>query len=164
VLLEDLVDLYRRVFARIQSREDAKASPYARYYIAISTPMSWKHIMTVFGGVLESKGKLEDATAHSIPISVVPPPSVWRWPYYVPMRRTDNMYHTFSPQGIDIPWCQSARSGRVRQGSGVGAPISGIGRLGRRRVCRRFGESNNNSSLSRICTNTLFLFGEYSHV
>jgi len=75
LLLEDLVDLYSRVFVRILSREDAKASPYARYYIAISTPMSWKHIMTVFGSVLESKGKLEDATAHSIPISVVPPPA-----------------------------------------------------------------------------------------
>ena len=66
-------DLYSRVFARILSREDAKASPYARYYIAISTPMSWEHIMTVFSSVLESKGKLEDAAAHSIPVSVVPP-------------------------------------------------------------------------------------------
>ena len=76
MLLEDLVDLYSRVFARILSREDAKASPYARYYIAISTPIPWKHIMTVFGGVLASKGKLEDAAPHSIPISVVPPPCV----------------------------------------------------------------------------------------
>jgi nucleoside-diphosphate-sugar epimerase len=75
VLLADLVDLYKRVFARIISREDAKASPYARYYLAISTPMSWKQIMTVFGGVLKSKGMLEDATAYSISLSNVPPPA-----------------------------------------------------------------------------------------
>ncbi|KAF8261163.1 hypothetical protein EI94DRAFT_1608219 [Lactarius quietus] len=91
VLLEDLVDLYKRVFARILSREDAKASPYARYYIAVSTPMTWKHIMTVFAGVLKSKGKLEDATAHSIPLTGVPPPCVWRW-HYAPLLHTDDMY------------------------------------------------------------------------
>jgi hypothetical protein len=77
VLLADLVDLYKLVFARILNRNDAKASPYARYYLAISTPMSWKHIMTVFGGILKSKGKLEDATAYSISFSNVPPPCVW---------------------------------------------------------------------------------------
>jgi len=75
VLLEDLVDLYRRVFARILSREDAKAGPYARYYIAVSTPMTWKHIMTIFAGVLKSKGKLEDATAYSIPLIGGTPPA-----------------------------------------------------------------------------------------
>ncbi|KAH9041085.1 NAD-binding protein [Lactarius pseudohatsudake] len=69
VRLDDTVDLYRRVFARILDRADAKASPYARYYIAVSTPLSWKDIMTVFGGVLARKGKLEDATAHSISLS-----------------------------------------------------------------------------------------------
>lgn len=88
MLLADLVDLYVRVFARILSREDAKASPYTRYYVAVSMPLPWKQIMTVFGGVLAKKGKLEDATAHSIPISIVPPPCVWRWPYTL-LRRTD---------------------------------------------------------------------------
>lgn len=76
VLLEDLVDLYQRIFAHILSREDAKASPYARYYLAINTPISWKKIMTVFGSVLKSKGKLEDATAYSISLDNVPPPCV----------------------------------------------------------------------------------------
>lgn len=75
VRLDDLVDLYRRVFGRILSRVDAKASPYARYYIAVSTPLSWKHIMTVFGGVLARKGKLEDAAAHSVSLSDVPYPA-----------------------------------------------------------------------------------------
>jgi len=75
VRLDDLIDLYRRVFARILSREDAKASPYARYYIALSTPLSWKDIMTVFGSVLASKGKLESATAYSISLSDVPYPA-----------------------------------------------------------------------------------------
>lgn len=40
--LDDLVDLYRRVFARILNRVDAKASPYAKYYIAVNTKESWK--------------------------------------------------------------------------------------------------------------------------
>ena len=74
--LDDLVDLYRRVFARILSREDSKASPYARYYIALSTELYWKDIMTVFGGILANKGKLEDAKAYSISLSDVPYPCV----------------------------------------------------------------------------------------
>ncbi|KAI0298776.1 hypothetical protein B0F90DRAFT_1730957 [Multifurca ochricompacta] len=56
VQLDDVVDLYRR------------ASPYSRYYIGVSTPHSWKHIMTVFG-------KLEDGAAQSVSISVIPPPA-----------------------------------------------------------------------------------------
>jgi len=74
VRLDDLVDLYRRVFARILSRADAKASPYSRYYVAVSTPHSWKHIVSTFGPVLARLGKLEDGTAHSVPISTIPPP------------------------------------------------------------------------------------------
>ncbi|KAH9019691.1 hypothetical protein EDB85DRAFT_1896542 [Lactarius pseudohatsudake] len=35
----------------------------------VTTPLSWKDIMTVFGGVLARKGKLGDATAHSISLS-----------------------------------------------------------------------------------------------
>ena len=74
--LDDLVNLYRRIFACILSRADAEASPYSRYYIAVSTPMSWKHIMTVNGGVLARLGKLEDGTAHSVSIDTLPPPYV----------------------------------------------------------------------------------------
>ncbi|KAH9959910.1 hypothetical protein BGW80DRAFT_1232514 [Lactifluus volemus] len=73
--LDDLVDLYRRVFGRILSRDDAKASPYSRYYVAVSTPLTWKHIMTVLGGSLARLGKLEDGTAESVPISAYPPPA-----------------------------------------------------------------------------------------
>jgi hypothetical protein len=76
VRLDDLVDLYKRVFAHILSRADAKASPYSRYYIAVSTPHPWKHILTVFGAILAREGKLEDGTAQSVPISVIPPPYV----------------------------------------------------------------------------------------
>ena len=74
--LDDLVDLYKRVLARILSRTDANVSPYSRYYIAVSTPHPWKHIMTVFGAVLARIGKLEDGTALSVPISTIPPPYV----------------------------------------------------------------------------------------
>lgn len=76
VRLDDLVDLYKRVFAHILGRAGAKVSPYSRYYIAVSTPDSWKHIMTAIGAVLARIGKLEDGTAHSVHISVVPPPCV----------------------------------------------------------------------------------------
>jgi len=76
VLLDDLVDLYRRIFARILSREDAQASPYSRYYIGVSNPISWKHIMTVFGSVLARFGKLEDGTPQSTPSAdTLPPPA-----------------------------------------------------------------------------------------
>jgi len=74
VILDDLVDIYRRVFARILSRADAKASPYSRYYIAAGTPYPWKHIITVFGAVLARVGALEDGTAQSVPVSSIPPP------------------------------------------------------------------------------------------
>ena len=74
--LDDLVDLYKRVFARVLSRADAKASPYSRYYIAVSTPYTWKRITTLFGAILARNGKLEDGTAQSVPLSTVPPPYV----------------------------------------------------------------------------------------
>jgi hypothetical protein len=74
--LDDLVDLYKRVFARILSRADAELSPYSRYYIAASTPYSWKHIMTVFGTVLARVGVLEDGKAQSVPFSTIPFPYV----------------------------------------------------------------------------------------
>jgi len=77
VCLDDLVDLYRRIFARILSRQDAEASPYSRYYIAVSTPLQWKHIMTVFGSVLDRSGKLDDGIPQSIPSAdTLPPPCV----------------------------------------------------------------------------------------
>jgi len=74
VILDDLVDIYRRVVARVLSRADAKASPYSRYYVAASTPCTWKHIMTVFGGVLARVGGLEDGTPQGVPVSLIPPP------------------------------------------------------------------------------------------
>jgi hypothetical protein len=76
VRLDDLVELYRLIFARILSGADAKASPYSRYYIAISTPVTWKHIMTVYGGVLAGLGKLENGTAQSVSADSLPPPCV----------------------------------------------------------------------------------------
>jgi hypothetical protein len=62
---------------RILSREDAKASPYSRYYIAVSSAIQWKHIMTVFGTVLVRFGKLEDGIPQIIPSAdSLPPPYV----------------------------------------------------------------------------------------
>ncbi|KAH8999827.1 NAD-binding protein [Lactarius hatsudake] len=67
--LEDLVGLYKLVFERILSHEDARASPYARYYIAASTPLVWKNIATVLGKTLKQMGKIEDAAPQSISVA-----------------------------------------------------------------------------------------------
>jgi hypothetical protein len=96
VRLDDLVDLYKRVFARILSRADAKASPYSRYYIAVSTPYSWKHIVTLFGDILARKGKLEDGTSQSVSLSTVPPP-------YVRVSVT-----TLSADGASLVFCRAS--------------------------------------------------------
>jgi hypothetical protein len=61
-------------FGRILSLEDAKESPYSRYYVAISTAHPWKHILTVLGGSLPRLGKLEDGTAECVPTSTNSPP------------------------------------------------------------------------------------------
>ncbi|KAF8260877.1 hypothetical protein EI94DRAFT_1747320 [Lactarius quietus] len=59
-LLEDLFDLS---FARIQSHDDTKASPYSRNYF-VSMVMSLKLITAIFACVLKSNGKLEEATTY----------------------------------------------------------------------------------------------------
>jgi hypothetical protein len=76
VLLDDLIKLYRLLFARVLSGEDAKASPYSRYYVAASTPLSWKYIATVFGANLKRLGKVADDTPESIPVTKLQPPCV----------------------------------------------------------------------------------------
>ena len=53
----------RRVFD-IRSRKGAKASPYARYYIPISTPLD---VATVFGQTLKKLGKIEDPCRRASP-------------------------------------------------------------------------------------------------
>ncbi|KAH9041084.1 hypothetical protein EDB85DRAFT_2140257 [Lactarius pseudohatsudake] len=67
--LKDLVDLYKLVFERILSHEDARASPYARYYIAANSPLVWKNIATVLGKTLKQMGKIEDAVPQSISVA-----------------------------------------------------------------------------------------------
>ncbi|KAH9959920.1 hypothetical protein BGW80DRAFT_1564456 [Lactifluus volemus] len=72
--LDDLADLYGRFFGRILSYEGAKASPYSRYYVAVSTPHTWKYTMTALGGFLTRLGKLENGTTKTAPISVLSTP------------------------------------------------------------------------------------------
>jgi hypothetical protein len=69
VCLDDLIDLYRLVFARILSREFAKGSPYTRYYIGTSTPLVWKDIATSFGKTLKQMGKIATAEPRSINVT-----------------------------------------------------------------------------------------------
>jgi len=75
VVLEDLVNLYMRVFERILNREDAKTSPYARYYLATSNPLVWKDIATSMGKTLKNLRKIEDAAPLSIPVTAVRDPN-----------------------------------------------------------------------------------------
>jgi hypothetical protein len=70
VHLDDLVKFYRLLFARILSGEDANASPYSRYYIAVKNPLTWKHIATVVGATLGRLGRLEDGKGKPQSISV----------------------------------------------------------------------------------------------
>jgi hypothetical protein len=52
VRLDDLIGLYRGVFARILSHVDAKASSYSMYYIAVSASHLRKDNMAASGDVL----------------------------------------------------------------------------------------------------------------
>lgn len=74
VRLDDLVSFYRLLFARILSGKDANASPYSRYYIAVSNPVPWKHMSTVVGATLKRLGKVEDDKPQSVSISELQPP------------------------------------------------------------------------------------------
>ncbi|KAF8261164.1 hypothetical protein EI94DRAFT_824157 [Lactarius quietus] len=69
VYLDDLMDLYRRVFERILIRDLAKESPYTRYYLGTSTPLVWKDIATTFGVTLHEMGKIESAEPQSISLT-----------------------------------------------------------------------------------------------
>ncbi|KAI0056499.1 NAD-binding protein [Artomyces pyxidatus] len=66
VHLDDVIDLYLRVFERASKGAPSDESPYARYFIASSNPIDWKTITTVVGGTLAQRGKLADGTAHSV--------------------------------------------------------------------------------------------------
>ncbi|KAI9435623.1 hypothetical protein BJY52DRAFT_1131015, partial [Lactarius psammicola] len=69
VCLDDLIDLYMRVFARILNHEDANANSYAGYYITTSTPLVWKDIATLLGKTLKQTGKIEDEVPQSISVA-----------------------------------------------------------------------------------------------
>ena len=116
--LDDLVDLYKRVFARVLSRADAKASPYSRYYIAVSTPYTWKRITTLFGAILARNGKLEDGTAQSVPLSTVPPPyvhiSVATLKCRCSCSRADGMSLVFCRASLFFGASQNIRGERVK--------------------------------------------------
>lgn len=82
VRLDDLIDLYRRVFARILSREFANKSPYTRYYLGTSTPLVWKEIATCLGQTLHKKEKIKNAEPQSITVADLSKPieCVWLYP------------------------------------------------------------------------------------
>ena len=81
VCLEDLIDLYRRVFTCILTREFANESPYTRYYLGASTPLVWKDIATCLGQTLHELGKIENAKPESITVAEISDPTGCVWLY-----------------------------------------------------------------------------------
>lgn len=72
-----MVSFFRLLFARVQSGNDAKASPYSRYYLVVANPVAWKDIATACGAALKRHGKLEDEKPKSISISDLDSPCVF---------------------------------------------------------------------------------------
>ena len=110
VLLDDLVDLYRRVFARILSREDARASPYARYYLGTSTPLVWKDIATLFGKTLKEMGKIEDPVPQSISVAEDWSMCVWHYPNSL----TSHVYSLYREQKVYLGASQRVQGERAK--------------------------------------------------
>ncbi|KAI0271295.1 hypothetical protein BC834DRAFT_858704 [Gloeopeniophorella convolvens] len=68
VELNDLVDLYLLVFARVLSGADKDKSAYERYYIGAVNPLPLKTIMTAVGEKLARRTVIPDATPVSISV------------------------------------------------------------------------------------------------
>jgi hypothetical protein len=113
VRLDDLIDLYRRVFKRILSRELAKESPYTRYYLGTSNTIVWKEIATSFGKTLHKLGKIEHAEPQSITVADLfeilnaEPECVWLCPTLSP--------RIFTLLIVTQEWCTSAQVRKYRQ-------------------------------------------------
>ena len=112
VRLDDLVELYKLVFARILTREDAKASPYTRYYIAASTPLVLKDIAILFGKTLKQLGKIEDSEPQSISVAADWPMCVWlhlslsprMFKLFIENKRCTSVRVSVSRQNAPRPW------------------------------------------------------------
>jgi hypothetical protein len=128
--LDDLFDLYRRVFGRILSREDAKASPYSRYYVTINTAHPWKHILADPSLILESwKTALQKVSPYQLSH---------------PRMFAISVAHSFSADD-DVSFLSFLRASMIfgasqnirgeRAAVGIGTTTGGIGRLGRRWHC-----------------------------
>ena len=162
MLLEAFINLYIHAFARILSREDAKASLCTRYYIAISTPMSWKHIMTLFGGVRRVKGSRTPRRIASPSLSS-PHCACDNGPMLLGIILITCITH-FIPAGHRHSLVPDSMFGASAARLWGGSPGQWYCKTGRKTALPPLWESSNNGSLSRICTNTLCLFMEYSHV
>ncbi|KAI0271291.1 hypothetical protein BC834DRAFT_966801 [Gloeopeniophorella convolvens] len=66
--LDDLVDLFVRVVARILSGVDNDTSAYERYYLGVANAVSCKTLMELVGEALKRRGVLEDSAPESIKV------------------------------------------------------------------------------------------------
>ncbi|KAH8980019.1 hypothetical protein EDB92DRAFT_1954368 [Lactarius akahatsu] len=78
--VNDLADLYLRVFDRVLTGADRDACPYERYYIGAVNALPFKAIMTAIGESLARRTLLEDGTPESIAVDQVPDPWVPSYP------------------------------------------------------------------------------------
>jgi len=100
--VNDLVDLYQRVFARILSGADEDTSPYERYYIGAVNPLTFKTVMTAVGEELVRHALLEDATPESISVDEVSNPFLNLWARSQRLEPTRGKSIGWNPKPVDI--------------------------------------------------------------
>ncbi|THH15266.1 hypothetical protein EW146_g5180 [Bondarzewia mesenterica] len=68
VHIDDVMNLYLRVFELAVAEKEAAVSSYTRYFVASSQPAAWKTIMTLLASTLHKRGLLESPEPQSVSI------------------------------------------------------------------------------------------------
>lgn len=100
--VNDLADLYLRVFDRVLAGADKDASPYERYYIGAVNALPFKTIMTAIGESLARRTLLEDGTPESVAVDQVPDPFSRVWAATQRLEPTRGKKIGWNPRSVDI--------------------------------------------------------------
>ncbi|KAH9167711.1 hypothetical protein EDB89DRAFT_1996444 [Lactarius sanguifluus] len=100
--VNDLADLYLRVFDRVLTGADRDASPYERYYIGAVNALPFKTITTAIGESLARRTLLEDGTPESIAVDQVPDPFSRMWATTQRLEPTRGKRIGWNPRSVDI--------------------------------------------------------------